>query len=275
MSRVPEPADRHFAIDRIDPDEPGSSDEREKIEEKTGKLLQRLYDLHSLMYADNRRALLIVLHGIDASGKDGTIRNLAAGLNPQGLKVHSFREPSAEELDHDYLWRAHRAMPGRGEVGIFNRSHYEEVSVVRVHRELLRAEQLPDEVLHDGGLFELRYRQINDFERILAENGTTILKFLLVVSRDEQLKRIHERMEDPKKHWKFSEKDLAERDYWQKYMKAFEAMVRHTSTEHAPWHAIPADRKWYRNHLITKIVVETLDRLDMKFPELRQSIRPL
>jgi PPK2 family polyphosphate:nucleotide phosphotransferase len=271
MKHRPVSPGKHLRLDDIDPRATDGVDGREDADDELRDLLKRLYDLHYLMYADNRRSLLVVLQGLDASGKDGTIRHLASGLNPQGLKAYSFKTPSAEELDHDYLWRIHKAAPARGEIAIFNRSHYEEVLVVRVHRELLNHQQLPQEVLENEKFFERRYRQINDFERMLAENGTTILKFMLHVSSDEQKERIEKRLEDPRRQWKFSKADLEERDFRRQYLDAYEKMLKHTSTEHAPWYVIPADRKWYRNYLITKIVVEALERLDMSFPTLDPS----
>lgn len=268
MSKLISPIDGKVDLDAIDPaGTPGIENESD-VADRMKRDLEELYDLAYLMFADNRRSLLVVLQGIDASGKDGLTRHLASGLNPQGVKVHSFKAPSEEELDHDYLWRIHRAMPGRGEIAIFNRSHYEEVTTVKLHRELLRAERLPEEIESDENLFRMRYRQINGFEKFMVENGTVILKFFLHISKKEQEERFAERLRDPRKHWKFSKQDILESQYWDQYMEAYEAMLHHTSTEHAPWYVIPADRKWYRNYQVTSIVVEKMKTLKMTFPTL-------
>jgi len=268
MNNPTAPIDGKVDLDSIDPAHTGSISKESEIAERMKRDLKELYDLAYLMFADNRRALLIVLQGIDASGKDGLTRHLASGLNPQGVKVHSFKAPSEEELDHDYLWRIHRAMPGRGEIAIFNRSHYEEVTTVKIHPELLRAERLPEEIEEDRDLFKMRYRQINRFEELMVENGTVILKFFLHISKEEQESRFAERLSDPRKHWKFSKQDILESQYWEEYRKAYEVMLRHTSTGHAPWYVIPADRKWYRNYLVTSIVVEKMKMLKMTYPTL-------
>lgn len=263
-----QPASEDIKLAAIDPGDTGKMKKEEDVEEVLKKNQESLYDLHYLMYAENRRALLIVLHGIDASGKDGTVRYLAGGLNPQGCKIYSFKAPSEQEIEHDYLWRIHCACPGRGEVAIFNRSHYEEVATVKVHPELLLQQHLPQEIERRKDIFEQRYRQIRDFERMLHENGTIILKFLLHISRDEQMERFNKRLSDPKKNWKFSSKDLAEREYWDDYMVAFQEMIAATTTGHAPWHVIPANKKWYRNYLIGRIVEQRLRALGMEFPRL-------
>jgi PPK2 family polyphosphate:nucleotide phosphotransferase len=260
------PVEGKIDLRAIDPGDTGKFNGKKDAEQETQKHLKQLFDLHYMMFAENRRALLVILQGIDASGKDGAVRHLAGGLNPQGMKIYSFNKPSLEELDHDYLWRIHKAAPGRGEVGLFNRSHYEEVTTVKVHPKLLEAEQLPPEVASNGDLFKQRYRQINDFERILAENGTHIVKLLLHISKEKQEERFQKRLHDRRKHWKFSEGDLIERQYWDDYMNAFEEMIEHTGKPHAPWYIIPADRKWYRNYLVGKILVDTLAGLKMEFP---------
>jgi PPK2 family polyphosphate:nucleotide phosphotransferase len=254
-------------LDKIDPAESGSFKSAEDVAEEMEGFQKRLYDLHYQMYAENRRSLLIILQGIDASGKDGTVRYLAGGFNPQGLKIHSFKKPSEVEIDHDYLWRVHQVCPGRGEVAIFNRSHYEEVTVVKIHPDLLHAENLPPEIAERKDLFKQRYRQIRDFERILAENGTVILKFLLHISKEKQEKRFAKRQRERTKLWKFSPGDLVEREYWDEYMRAFAEMIEATDAPHAPWHIIPADKKWYRNYLIGKVVTERMEKLKMEFPD--------
>lgn len=266
---IPYPFGKKVSLLKIDPRDTGHIAHEDEVEQQLRDNLKRLYDLHYLMYAENKRSLLIILQGIDASGKDGAVRHLASGMNPLGVKAYSFKQPSDLELDHDYLWRIHQAAPGRGEIAIFNRSHYEEVSVVKVHPTLLTQQRLPDEIARSKKLFRQRYRQINHFEQMLAENGTVILKFFLHISNDEQEQRLNERLRDARKHWKFQKSDLLERQHWNDYMKAFEKMIEETNTRHAPWHIIPADKKWYRNYLVGKIVVETMQGLKMTFPGIQ------
>lgn len=255
--------------------DPGDTDGLKKKDatQEAQELLEHLFKLHYVMYAENRRSLLVVLQGIDGSGKDGSVRHIASGLNPQGLTVRSFKVPNDVEEDHDYLWRVHAAAPRRGEIAIFNRSHYEEVILPIVHPAVIEREPLPKEVLRKKSLVEQRYRQINDFERMLEENGTVVLKFLLLISKDEQEKRLQERLNDPTKQWKFSMKDLAERNFWNTYMTAYQKMIENTHTNHAPWHLIPGDKKWYRNLLISRIIVERLEQLKMKFPTLDETVQ--
>ena len=207
------------------------------------------------MYAEHKRKVLIVLQGIDTSGKDSTIRHVFGDVNPQGTKVANFKVPTEKELDHDYLWRVHPHTPGKGEIVIFNRSHYEDVLVVRVHG------LVPEKV------WKRRYDHINEFERLLAEEGTTILKFFLNVSEEEQARRFLARLDQPEKRWKFNPGDLEEREYWDDYTKAYEDMLCKTSTDWAPWYVIPSDRKWYRNLVVASVIVKTLQNLDMQFPE--------
>jgi len=269
MSHSFDPAPKKVRLADIDPSGTNGIGKEDEALKKLESWKLELYDLHYLMYADNRRGLLIVLQGIDASGKDGAVRYLASALNPQGTNVRSFKRPSDLEIDHDYFWRIHAACPGRGEVSIFNRSHYEEVTVLRVHPNLLDNEFLPPEIRNDPEIWKQRYRQIRDFERMLSENGTVVLKFFLHVSRKEQEKRLEERMRDPRKHWKFAAQDLAERQYWDDYMKAFEDMIEETQTDYAPWYIVPADRKWFRNYMIASVVVEKLKSLNMEYPKLK------
>ena len=217
--------------------------------------IQRLDELQYLLYAENRHALLVVLQGMDAAGKDGTIRHVMTGLNPQGCRVESFKEPSAEEADHDFLWRIHRAVPAKGNIAIFNRSHYEDVLVVRVHQ------LVPKQV------WAARYDQINEFERFLAENGIVVVKFFLHISKGEQKRRFQERLETPEKHWKISPADFAERRHWGAYISAYEAALSRCNTPAGPWYVIPSDKKWFRNLAVSQILVETLAELDMKFPK--------
>lgn len=269
MSRSLEPAPKKIRLSAIDAGDTDGVDKEKQALKRLDEWRAVLYDLHYLMFADNRRGLLVILQGIDASGKDGAVRYLASALNPQGTRIYSFKKPSDVEIDHDYLWRVHSACPGRGEVAIFNRSHYEEVTVLRVHPNLLESEFLPPEIRGDPDIWNKRYRQINDFERMLTENGTVVIKFFLHVSRNEQEKRLEERVRDPRKQWKFSAQDLAERQYWDDYMRAFEEMIEETNTDQAPWYIVPADRKWYRNYVIAQVVVETLKGLNMEYPKLK------
>lgn len=223
-------------------------------------LSKRLRSLQELLYAESRHKLLIVLQAMDTGGKDGTIRHVFRGVNPQGVKVTSFKVPTPEELAHDYLWRVHRHTPGNGEIAIFNRSHYEDVLVVRVHN-LVPAER-----------WQRRYAQINNFERLLAEEGTTILKFYLHIDLEEQKKRLQARLDDPTKRWKFNPGDLKERRRWPEYMAAYEDVLSKTSTEWAPWYIVPANRKWYRNLVVSTIIVETLEGLNMSYPQPEEEL---
>ncbi len=217
-------------------------------------LNDELEALQELLYAEGKHKILIVLQATDTGGKDGTIRHVFEGVNPQGVHVASFKKPTEIELDHDYLWRVHARTPGSGQIVIFNRSHYEDVLVVRVHD------------LVPPARWEKRYEHIKNFEKLLADEGTTIIKFFLHISKDEQKERLEERLADPEKHWKFAKGDLAERERWDDYQEAFEAALSRTSTEYAPWYIIPADRKWYRNLVISEVIIETLKGLDMAYP---------
>jgi PPK2 family polyphosphate:nucleotide phosphotransferase len=227
--------------------------------------VELLSEYQARLAAQNTHGVLFVLQGIDAAGKDGTIRHVMSGVNPQGLTVHSFKVPSEEELDHDFLWRYARRVPSRGEIGIFNRSHYEEVLVVRVHPELLARERLPQPML-EGNLWKRRYRQINDWERHLVENGIAVVKLFLNLSREEQRKRFLKRIDEPEKNWKFSAADVAERARWDDYQVAFSEMLTHTSTESAPWHVIPADHKWFARIAAAAVLVRALVDIDPQFP---------
>ncbi len=233
--------------------------------------VNELIGLQDKLYAHNRYAVLLIFQAMDAAGKDGTIKHVMSGLNPQGCEVYSFKTPSATELDHDYIWRTYKCLPERGRFGIFNRSYYEEVLVVKVHPEYLLAQNLPgiktvDAV--DKDFWENRYRQINDLEKHLTENGTIILKFFLNVSKEEQKKRFLERIEDPAKNWKFSSSDVKERAHWEDYMDAYSDMLTATSTEHAPWFVIPADRKWYMRYAVSNIIINRLKELKVEYPVL-------
>ncbi len=227
------------------------------------KLHKKMLKLQELLYAESQHALLIILQGMDTCGKDGTIRKVMSGINVQGCDVVNFKVPTVDEVSRDFLWRAHKAVPQRGKIGIFNRSHYEDVLVVRVH------DLVPESV------WQQRYQQINDFEKMLVENGTVVLKFFLHISKDEQKERLESRLNDPSKHWKITEADIRERAYWDDYMQAYETVLQKCSTDWAPWYIIPANKKWYRNLVITERIVETLENLDMKFPEPNSDISNL
>ncbi|MBL8802404.1 MAG: polyphosphate kinase 2 family protein [Planctomycetes bacterium] len=224
--------------------------------------------LQERLYADNRYALLLIFQAMDSAGKDGAIRHVMSGVNPQGCQVYSFKHPSAEELDHDFLWRTHRALPERGRIGIFNRSYYEEVLIVRVRPEILRAQNLPAEVGAGRALWKGRYRSIVDSEAHLSRNGTRILKFFLHISREEQRQRLLARIDDPDKHWKFSGADIEQRQCWDEYMDAYERCIDATSTEHAPWYVVPADDKYNARLIVSSLVRSALRELELEYPQL-------
>jgi len=229
--------------------------------------VERLADLQERLYAENRWAVLVILQGMDASGKDGIIKHVMAGINPQGCEVHAFKQPSAEELDHDYLWRCARALPARGRIGIFNRSYYEEVLIARVHREVLAQEKLPKQVVTPR-IWQQRFDDIRAFERTLAHNGTLVLKFFLHISKEEQRERFLARIEEPAKRWKFSMNDVSERKLWDRYMRAYEEMIRATSHADGRWYVVPADHKPFARLVVAGAMVEALGRLDLAFPKV-------
>lgn len=243
------------SLGECDPGYTGGFSGKKEARAELKRLTKRLSELQYLLYAEDRRSLLIVLQGMDAAGKDGTIRRVMRGLNPQGTHVTPFKKPSALELEHDYLWRIHQAVPRRGDIGIFNRSHYEDVLVVRVH------DMVPRRV------WAGRYDQINAFERMLAKNAVVILKFFLHISKDEQKRRFEDRLAQPERHWKISLSDFKERPHWDEYQKAYEDALSRCSTEWGPWFVVPANRKWFRDVAVATAIVETLERLDMRFPE--------
>lgn len=244
-----------------DPDDRSQFDgNKGESEDELIELVKQLDPLQERLYAEHRHALLFVLQGIDTGGKDGVIHHVFSGFNPEGCRVTNFKAPTSLELDHDYLWRAHAAMPRRGEIGIFNRSHYEDVLIVRVHN------LAPREV------WLRRYDQINAFEKMLSEEGTTICKFFLYISKDEQKTRLLARLQDETKQWKFNPEDVHERVFWDEYIEAYEAVLGKTSTEWAPWYVIPANRKWYRNLLVARIALETLQRLNPQYPPPRTDL---
>ena len=231
-----------------------------------------LNHLQEKLYAQDRWAVLVVLQGLDAAGKDGVIKHVMSGVNPQGCSVFSFKAPSTEELDHDYLWRAHKCVPERGRIGIFNRSYYEEVLIVRVHPTLLRAEKLPDEMITKH-IWDQRYEDIKAFEQYLTRNGVVIRKFFLHLSKEEQKRRFLERLEDPKKNWKFSIADVNERGFWKDYQEAYAEMIQNTAMKHAPWFVVPADNKWYTRLIVASAIIAALDELRLSFPDVDKAKR--
>jgi PPK2 family polyphosphate:nucleotide phosphotransferase len=267
---------KRFRIDRpgkfrladIDPaDTCGVNMEKEEAKVLLAEGTRRLSDLQERLYAQDRWAVLGIFQAMDAAGKDGAIKHVMSGINPQGVQVFSFKAPSPQELDHDFMWRTTVDLPERGRIGIFNRSYYEEVLVVRVHREYLERQKLPPGLVTKN-IWKERFADITAFERYLVRNGTVILKFFLHVSREEQRKRFLERLEDPAKRWKFSMGDVTERKLWNDYMDAYQDMIRHTSAEHAPWYVIPADDKWFARLMVASAMVEAMERLDLAFPKV-------
>lgn len=258
MKRYRVKHDSNLSLKQYDPDETGdyktNEDGKAAAKEKTEKLIAKVSRLQERLYANGNRALLIVLQGMDTSGKDGTISHVMSGVNPQGCKVVAFKSPSKDELAHDFLWRVHHEVPPRGFIGIFNRSHYEDVLITRVHG------WVSDKVA------KRRFNQIKEFEEMLAENGTAILKFFLHISKEEQKERLKERIQDPEKRWKWNSGDLEERKLWDDYMKAFEDVISATSTKTAPWYIVPANRKWYRNLVIADRIVDALESMKLKTP---------
>jgi len=246
---------KNFKISHVDPEDTGDFKDRDECEEATRADLERLAELQERLYVDNRTSVLIVLQAIDTGGKDGTIKHVFRGLNPQGCQVTSFKKPTPEELDHDFLWRINRALPAKGDIGIFNRSHYEDVLIVRVH------DYVPKKV------WSKRYDYINTFEKLLTDENTVILKFFLLISKDEQKKRLEARLADKEKTWKFDPGDLNERKYWNDYMDAYQDMIRKCSAPHAPWYIVPANKKWYRNYVVANALVKTMSKLDLKLPK--------
>lgn len=241
---------------------------KEEYERKLADQIKAMRKLQDVLYADNRFALLIIFQAMDAAGKDSAIKHVMSGVNPQGCQVFSFKHPSAEELEHDFLWRTYRSMPERGRIGIFNRSYYEEVLIVRVHPEILKAQNLPELPRKDSDVWKERFRSIVDMETHLHRNGTRIIKFFLHISKDEQRKRFLARLDDPEKNWKFSEGDVTERGFWDDYMQAYEECLSGTSRKHAPWYVIPADDKPNARLIISHVIVQTLKGLDMSYPKL-------
>jgi PPK2 family polyphosphate:nucleotide phosphotransferase len=256
-----------FRLADIDPADTGGIGSKTKARQTLANGVERLEQLQEKLYAQDRWAVLAIFQAMDAAGKDGTIKHVMSGVNPQGCEVYSFKQPSSEELDHDFLWRCAARLPERGRIGIFNRSYYEEVLVVRVHPELLERQRLPAGLAGDG-IWKERFDDINAFERHLARSGTRVMKFFLHVSRGEQRRRFLERLDKEQKHWKFSAADVAEREHWDSYMSAYEEMIRHTATGHAPWHVIPADHKWFARAVVAEVLIAALEDLRLAFPKV-------
>jgi PPK2 family polyphosphate:nucleotide phosphotransferase len=256
-----------FHLKDYDPADTGGMKDKKKAVKTLEKGVQLLSHLQEKLYAQDEWAALLIFQAMDAAGKDGAIKHVMSGINPEGCDVTSFKAPSHRELDHDYLWRTHNVVPERGKIGIFNRSYYEEVLVVRIHEELLDAQHLPKEV-RGKHIWEDRYEDINNFEKYLSRNGVVIVKFFLHLSREEQKRRFLERLEMPEKNWKFSMDDVKERAYWKDYQQAFEVMIQNTATKRAPWYVIPADNKWYTRLVVAAATIDALDSLDLQFPKV-------
>ncbi len=247
----------------------GGFKNKEEADEELKKNIEKMSALQDKLYAHDKYALLIIFQAMDAAGKDGAIKHVMSGLNPQGTQVFSFKQPSAEELDHDYLWRINKSLPERGRIGIFNRSHYEELLVVRVHN-YLEAEKLPPDVTTKD-IWKNRFRQFCDYERYLHENGIRTVKFFLHVSKEEQKRRFLKRLDDPARNWKFSSSDLAERGHWDDYQKAYEDAIAHTSSAYGPWYIVPADKKWFARLLISTVIVRALEKMKPEYPVLNEA----
>jgi PPK2 family polyphosphate:nucleotide phosphotransferase len=256
-----------FLLKNYDPKYTGDFKDKTEAEGKLQAGVEQLGKYQNVLYAHNKFALLLIFQAMDAAGKDSTIKHVMSGVNPQGCQVFSFKAPSAEELDHDYLWRSFKALPERGRIGIFNRSYYEETLIVRVHPEILAQQQLPN-VAKGDLLWKQRFEEINNFEKYLVSNGIIVLKFFLNVSKAEQKKRFLERINLPEKNWKFSASDAQERRFWDDYMNAYEETLRHTSTNNAPWHIIPADHKWFTRLVVADIICAKLKDLNLQYPQL-------
>jgi PPK2 family polyphosphate:nucleotide phosphotransferase len=258
---------RGFRLRDCDPGDTHGLDSEPEAKELLAHGVEKLSELQAVLAAQDRWGMLVVLQAMDAAGKDGTIKHVMSGVNPQGVHVSSFKVPSAEELDHDFLWRAHRALPSRGEIGIFNRSYYEEVLVVRVHEQVLEGQKLPKRLVSKR-IWEERYEDINCFERYLTRNGIAVVKFFLHVSKKEQKRRFMERLDTADKNWKFSSADVREREFWDAYQQAYEDAIRGTASEHAPWYVVPADHKWFTRLVVAEAMIDVLKGLDLKYPKV-------
>jgi PPK2 family polyphosphate:nucleotide phosphotransferase len=258
---------KKFQLKDYDPASTGNLRSKDHAKRQLEAGITEMAELQDKLYAQDRWSLLLIFQAMDAAGKDGAIKHVMSGVNPQGCQVHSFKVPSTEELDHDYLWRSMSRLPARGEIGIFNRSYYEEVLVVRVHHEILQGQKIPPSLVKKN-IWEERFEDILAFERHMARNGTIIRKFFLNVSKKEQKRRFLERLDEPEKNWKFSAADVKERACWDAYMTAYEEMIANTATKHAPWYVVPADNKWFTRLVVAAAIVETLEGLKLKYPEV-------
>jgi PPK2 family polyphosphate:nucleotide phosphotransferase len=256
-----------FRMKDIDPGETLGLDIKEQADDLLKRGIQRLASLQERMYAQDRWALLLIFQALDAAGKDGTIKHVMSGINPQGCQVSSFKQPSSEDLDHDFMWRSFKHLPERGRIGIFNRSYYEEVLVVRVHPELLPKERIPEKLV-DKNIWKNRFRHIRRIEEYLTDQGTVVRKFFLHVSKKEQRRRFLERLDEPEKNWKFSTADVHEREHFDDYMDAYEDMIRHTATKDSPWYVVPADHKWFTRLVVAAAVIDALESIKPSFPKL-------
>jgi PPK2 family polyphosphate:nucleotide phosphotransferase len=261
---------RKFRLRNYDPGSTHGFESSEDAEDKLKQGVAMLSDMQQKLYAQSRWAVLLIFQAMDAAGKDGVIRHVMSGVNPQGCQVYSFKAPSAEELDHDFLWRTNRCLPERGRIGIFNRSYYEETLVVRVHPELLAKEMMPPQLVTKR-LWKERFEDINSLERYLTRNGVVVRKFFLHISKEEQRQRFLRRLEDPDRKWKFSEADARERSHWDEYMEAYEDMIRNTSSPEAPWFVVPADNKWFTRLVVAGAVIDTLEGLDLHYPKVDEA----
>ncbi len=263
---------KKFHLKDHDPGAIGDYRSKDAAQKRLRDGLSELQELQNRLYAQDRYALLLIFQAMDAAGKDGTIKHVMSGVNPQGCQVFSFKAPSPEELDHDYLWRTNRCLPERGRIGVFNRSYYEEVLIVRVHPDILSREKLPPRLV-TGRIWKERFEDIRGLERYLTRNGTVIRKFFLNVSRAEQRRRFLERLDEPEKNWKFSLRDVYEREHWSKYQRAYEEMIGQTSTAEAPWYVVPADHKWFTRIVVADVIVDTLRDLDLRYPPVTPTMR--
>jgi PPK2 family polyphosphate:nucleotide phosphotransferase len=263
---------KHFKLKDFDPADTGHWKSEEHATEALAEGIQRTADLQDRLYAQDQWALLLIFQAMDAAGKDGAIKHVMSGVNPEGCQVYSFKTPSETELQHDFLWRTTRALPERGHIGIFNRSYYEEVLVVRVHSAILKSEKLPPSLVGKD-LWEERFEDIRGFERHMARSGTVIRKFFLHLSKKEQKKRFLKRLDEPEKNWKFSAADIHERKYWDDYQDAYEEMIRKTATKHAPWYVVPSDNKWFSRLVISTVIVHALDSLNLEYPTVDATTR--
>jgi PPK2 family polyphosphate:nucleotide phosphotransferase len=260
---------RKFRLKDVDPDDTGElkSEDKTRAKEALQDGVHALAELQDVLYAQDRWSLLLIFQAMDAAGKDGTIKHVMSGVNPQGCQVSSFKGPSSEDLDHDFLWRCIKQLPERGRIGIFNRSYYEETLVVRVHPEFLASQKLPSEFVTKD-IWEKRFQDIRSFERYLHRNGTAVLKFFLHISKKEQQKRFLERLDNPDKNWKFSMNDAKERNFWDDYMEAYEETIRETATENSPWYVVPADNKWFTRVIVAAAIIDTLASLKLEYPKV-------